>query len=96
MLVNETDQKINVVMGPLSKNFASIERLAKDNPKRVTLHSNLGAVEIQHLFKTSKIGLFPPSTIAFEAMACQLPIIVGWVELNQKIAYRGITGAISD
>ena len=59
------------------------------NPK-LEVFKNLSANEILHLMNKAIIGIFPASTIAFEAIAARLPFITGYTAENQYNVYNGL------
>jgi len=52
--------------------------------------SQLSAKEMISLFETSKVGIFPASTVAIEAIACRIPFACGFFVDNQKDIYAGL------
>ena len=54
------------------------------------LYYSLPATEVSILMASSKIGVFPASTIAIEATAMRLPFLVGYFVKNQEEIYKGI------
>ena len=56
--------------------------------EKINLHKNLSAKEIVELFMNADMGIFPASTVCIEALACGLPLAVGWYVDNQKCLYE--------
>jgi spore coat polysaccharide biosynthesis predicted glycosyltransferase SpsG len=79
--------QINVISNDINNpDFLS---LSEKFPQRIKVYKNLEAGKIASIFQTSRIGIFPASTSAFEAIACRLPFIVGYFVDNQIDNYRG-------
>ena len=54
------------------------------------VYRSLTATDVSNLMASSKIGLFPASTIALEALAMRLPFLVGYYVKNQEEIYKGV------
>lgn len=61
--------------------------ISNGNHKNVNVYHKLSAKEIVELFKWADLGIFPASTICIEALACRLPVAVGWYVDNQEELY---------
>lgn len=88
-----TNKMINIILNVLpsikltviSGDTVEIDNLYSD---KITIERLLTAEQIVDLFNQSDMGIFPASTICVEALACRLPVAVGWYVDNQKEFYE--------
>lgn len=82
--------KINVVIGALNPNRNDLLKLAEKSEHIIHIHTDLTAESIIELLDDSKIAICSASTIAIEACACRVPLLIGWAVDNQKLIYDGL------
>ena len=90
LLLSYTDEIIHCVIGELNSNFDGNYTSEIIN-ERLFLYKDLTSLEMRILMSRSKAGICTSSTISLECIATRLPIVVGWLEDNQKNIYDGIT-----
>ena len=90
LLLSYTDEIIHCVIGELNLNFDE-NYSSKIINERLFLYKDLTSLEMRNLMSRSKAGICTSSTISLECIATRLPIVVGWLEDNQKNIYDGIT-----
>ena len=90
LLLSNTDEIIHCVIGKLNFNFDENYN-SKNINERLFLYKDLTSLEMRNLMSRSKVGICTSSTISLECIATRLPIVVGWLEDNQKNIYDGIT-----
>ncbi len=80
-----TDLKIAIIIGNAYK--GKLNSICSD---KIKVYRELSATEISDLMTHAKIGIFPSSTMAVEAIASRLPIITGYFVDNQIYLYKGL------
>jgi len=89
ILIEETDEKINCILGSLNKHSIIIKKKFRKHKQRILFYENISSNKIKDLMISSKIGVCSASTISLEAIACRLPIVIGWGAQNQINLYSG-------
>ncbi|MTB53185.1 bifunctional UDP-2,4-diacetamido-2,4,6-trideoxy-beta-L-altropyranose hydrolase/GNAT family N-acetyltransferase [Lewinella sp. W8] len=83
------DNPVDVVLGA-SNPFLPEVRLAADQyPGPVKIHHNLGDEEMIGLYQGARLAFLPASTTMLEAIACKVPIVMGYAVDNQMDIYHG-------
>ncbi|MDH5523664.1 MAG: UDP-2,4-diacetamido-2,4,6-trideoxy-beta-L-altropyranose hydrolase [Desulfobulbaceae bacterium] len=82
--------RIDVVVGGVNQHFDKLAKMADQNFGLIRLHHDLTPEQMARLMRSADVGVCPSSTVAIEACACTLPLIVGWLVDNQYSIYRGL------
>lgn len=81
--------RIDVVTGASYMYLNELNNFLKGaDRKEVLVHNNIKSLKIIKLLKNADFGIFPASTIALEAQALSLPMMLGYYVENQIEAYR--------
>lgn len=89
-LLEKTDFLIKLIYTDLFDSLYQRELvdLANKNSKRLELHKNCSAKEMNQLFRNSKFGFFTASTTLIEAIHCGMMPYFGYLANNQKKYYE--------
>ena len=60
---------------------------------KINIYSNVESIKVSNLLKQSTIAICSASTVSLEACASKVPVIVGFLNNNQKNIYKGILKA---
>ena len=74
----------------MNKNEDSIKDHFKGYFHRLEIFHDLTSFQIKDLI-SAELGICPSSTIALEAIACRLPLVIGWSAKNQMEIYKGLS-----
>ena len=91
IVLEETEENILCVLGPMNKNEDSIKDHFKGYFHRLEIFHDLTSFQIKDLLISAELGICPSSTIALEAIACRLPLVIGWSAKNQMEIYKGLS-----
>ena len=86
--INGVNENVAIVVGEGYEDLDSLEGI--DN---LFVYKNISGKQVFKLFRDTKFGIFPASTVAIEACAARLPFICGYFIDNQLKAYNGIKQA---
>lgn len=89
LLNNLNVKEVCIVLGPANTHGKKIEELAKGN-KKVKIFRGLSSLELANLMFECDLGFTTASTIAVEASAAKLPLVVGHTVDNHKNYYEGL------
>ncbi len=81
---------IDVVVGSLNPHFEDFVVTSKQSGDFIRVHHDLTPEQMAGLMRSAHVGICPSSTVALEACACALPLVVGWLVDNQQSIYRGL------
>ena len=91
-LLYEVDPEIevNLVIGGLNQHKDKLIKYAKESNGKIHDYYDLSSQEMASLMQKSVFGICTASTVAIEACATHLPIMIGWVVDNQQSIYKGM------
>lgn len=84
-------KKINIVIGGGYQHSGSLNSYCKSiNECEINLYQNLDANQIINIILDSHLAIVPSSSISYEAMSVNVPIITGCTVDNQKEIYNSL------
>jgi UDP-2,4-diacetamido-2,4,6-trideoxy-beta-L-altropyranose hydrolase len=81
---------LDVVVGGSNPHREALVAASQQWPEQVYLHSNLAPDGMADLLSICDVGICTASTVALEACAMRLPLLVCWVVDNQRSIYSGL------
>jgi len=84
-------KKINIVIGGGYQHSDNLNLYCKSiNECEINLHQNLDANEMVNIILDSHLAIVPSSSVSYEALSVNIPIITGYTVDNQKAIYNSL------
>ncbi len=82
---------VDIVIGPAFLHESKLNGAISTSTKEINVLKGLSASEMAQSMQIADFGVFPASSVSFEAMAVGLPFLVGYYAENQKEQYFNMT-----
>ncbi len=91
LLKIDSVEKINIVIGGGYQYSDDLNILCKSiNSCKINLYQNIGANEMVNIILDADLAIVPSSSIAYEVLSVNIPIISGYTVANQEAIYNSL------